>query len=163
MAAAYHTTGTFYTSLSQWPFPSKIGVGFLMRIAIIYPHIHIVIGILSLVGWIMALSGYVIMGWVCGLLVGVVFQLAHIVENTEFEDASEQDFHSTDKWVIHPFKTTANFATHHPLITWIFGELTFQVEHHLFSKINHIHYPPIQDIVKKYVKITKWHTMKIKV
>ncbi len=47
-----------------------------------------------------------------------------------------------------PVKTTANFATNNRLACWFMGGLNFQVEHHLFPKISHIHYPKINKIIK---------------
>ncbi|HRD44219.1 MAG TPA: fatty acid desaturase, partial [Ferruginibacter sp.] len=52
-------------------------------------------------------------------------------------------------WAMHQLATTANFATKNKLISWLVGGLNFQVEHHLFPKISHIHYPAISKIVKK--------------
>jgi linoleoyl-CoA desaturase len=54
-----------------------------------------------------------------------------------------------DEWAIHQLKTTANFAPRSKVISWLVGGLNFQVEHHLFPKISHIHYPEISKIVKQ--------------
>jgi linoleoyl-CoA desaturase len=54
-----------------------------------------------------------------------------------------------DEWAIHQVKTTANFATSNPVVSWLVGGLNFQVEHHLFPKISHVHYPRINKIVKQ--------------
>ena len=51
-----------------------------------------------------------------------------------------------DEWAIHQLKTTANFATKSRIATWFMGGLNYQVEHHLFPKISHIHYPKINKI-----------------
>jgi linoleoyl-CoA desaturase len=51
--------------------------------------------------------------------------------------------------VLHQFKTTANFATRNKFISWWMGGLNFQIEHHLFPRISHIHYPAISKIIKK--------------
>jgi linoleoyl-CoA desaturase len=49
-------------------------------------------------------------------------------------------------------KTTANFAPGNKIISWFVGGLNFQVEHHLFPRISHVHYPAISTIVKKYCR-----------
>jgi linoleoyl-CoA desaturase len=54
-----------------------------------------------------------------------------------------------DEWAIHQVKTTANFATKNKLVSWLVGGLNFQIEHHLFPKISHIHYPAISRIIKQ--------------
>lgn len=51
-------------------------------------------------------------------------------------------------WASHQVMTTANFATKNPVITWFVGGLNFQVEHHLFPRISHIHYPALSGIVQ---------------
>jgi linoleoyl-CoA desaturase len=53
-----------------------------------------------------------------------------------------------DEWAIHQIKTTANFATKNKLVSWLVGGLNFQIEHHLFPKISHIHYPAISKIIR---------------
>jgi linoleoyl-CoA desaturase len=50
---------------------------------------------------------------------------------------------------VHQLKTTANFATRSRLVSWFVGGLNFQVEHHLFPRISHVHYPAINKIIKK--------------
>jgi linoleoyl-CoA desaturase len=70
-----------------------------------------------------------------------------------------------DEWAIHQLKTTANFAPRSKVISWLVGGLNFQVEHHLFPKISHIHYPEISKIVKQacaefnvpYIEYPKMH------
>jgi linoleoyl-CoA desaturase len=45
--------------------------------------------------------------------------------------------------------TTVNFARNNKLLSWYIGGLNFQVEHHLFPRISHVHYPRISPIVKQ--------------
>jgi linoleoyl-CoA desaturase len=54
-----------------------------------------------------------------------------------------------NEWAIHQVKTTANFAPRNKFISWYVGGLNYQVEHHLFPRISHIHYPAINRIVKQ--------------
>ncbi len=100
------------------------------------------------VGWITALLGLLIAGMACGLCLAVVFQLAHVVSETEF--TVKQDESSIEnEWMVHQLASTANFATKNKVLTWLLGGLNFQVEHHLFPRISHIHYPDLNKIVKK--------------
>jgi linoleoyl-CoA desaturase len=57
-----------------------------------------------------------------------------------------------DEWAVHQLKTTANFATKSKFVSWFTGGLNFQIEHHLFPHISHIHYPAISEIVKDVCK-----------
>ncbi|HEY0298098.1 MAG TPA: acyl-CoA desaturase [Arachidicoccus sp.] len=96
--------------------------------------------------------GYLTLSCTTGLILSVVFQLAHTVEETEFPMPDEISGKMENEWAIHQLKTTANFATKNKFICWYVGGLNFQVEHHLFPKISHIHYPAINKIVKQACK-----------
>lgn len=86
---------------------------------------------------------------VMGLTLAIVFQLAHVVEHTEFELAGVEPKHIENEWAVHQVKTTANFAPRNKIISWYVGGLNYQVEHHLFPKVSHVHYPAISSIVEK--------------
>lgn len=102
-----------------------------------------------LVGLIPAIIGFVMMHATLGLTLAVVFQPAHIVEATHFVDANHNSFQIEDEWAVHQVQTTADFATNNKIISWFTGGLNFQVEHHLFPKISHVHYPAIHKFVKE--------------
>ena len=90
------------------------------------------------------------LGLIAGFVLSIVFQLAHTVEDTSFPDPHGNNVtgRMEDEWAIHQIKTTANFATNNRLVSWLVGGLNFQVEHHLFPKISHVHYPKISKIIK---------------
>jgi linoleoyl-CoA desaturase len=101
------------------------------------------------IGFIPWLVGFVIFGVVTGFVISIVFQLAHTVEHTHFPMPDEVTGKLDDEWAIHQLKTTANFAPKNKFINWMVGGLNFQIEHHLFPKISHIHYNKIRKIVKQ--------------
>ena len=94
------------------------------------------------------LIGFLIYGMFTGFVLSIVFQLAHTVEETNFPQASVETGKMEDEWAVHQLKTTANFATNNRVISWLVGGLNFQVEHHLFPRISHVHYPEISKIIK---------------
>jgi linoleoyl-CoA desaturase len=100
-------------------------------------------------GFVAWLVGFVIFAAVAGFTLSLVFQLAHTVEHAAFPMPDEITNKLEDEWAIHQIKTTANFATHNKVISWLVGGLNFQVEHHLFPKISHVHYPAISKIIKQ--------------
>ncbi len=100
-----------------------------------------------MVGWFDALIGVSVFLAVTGFVISLVFQLAHAVEQTHFPVA-DQSGKIKNEWAIHQIQTTANFATDNPIVTWFCGGLNFQIEHHLFPKISHVHYPNISKIVR---------------
>jgi linoleoyl-CoA desaturase len=102
-----------------------------------------------LIGWKAWLIGFLISQFTLGLTLAIVFQLAHVVEHAEFESAGIDPVKIENEWAIHQVKTTANFAFSNKLITWFVGGLNYQIEHHLFPRISHIHYPAISKIVRE--------------
>lgn len=90
--------------------------------------------------------GYATMVAFAGLTLAVVFQLAHVVEGAAFPvpDTSRR---LQDSWMRHQLKTTANFAPDSRFWNFFTGGLNHQIEHHLFYKICHIHYPALAPIV----------------
>ncbi len=106
----------------------------------------------SMVGWGAWGVGFLFMHLAMGLSLSVVFQLAHVVEETEFEVVAADDKIIENEWAIHQIKTTADFARNNKAISWFVGGLNFQVEHHLFPRISHVHYPEVSKIVEQKCK-----------
>ena len=101
-------------------------------------------------GWLGWLTGFLLMNVSMGLTLSLVFQLAHVVENTEFEHIPlDTTKHIDTAWSEHQLKTTSNFAMGSKTISWFVGGLNYQIEHHLFPKVSHVHYPAISKIVQK--------------
>ncbi len=99
-------------------------------------------------GW--TFLGFTIMHVVLGATLSFVFQLAHVVENVEFELAHDTEVTMIEnEWAVHQINTTSDFAVNNKVVSWFLGGLNYQVEHHLFPRISHIHYPAIQKIVAK--------------
>ncbi len=97
--------------------------------------------------WWQVLVGFLTMHFAEGLAIGLVFQLAHVVEGTSFPVPNEQG-DLTAAWAVHQLHTTANFAPRSALAAFLCGGLNRQIEHHLFPKVCHIHYPALTAIVK---------------
>lgn len=93
------------------------------------------------------LLGFLLMHFVSGIILTVVFQLAHSVEGTSHPLPNENNIIEND-WAIHQMETTVNFARDNKWLSWYVGGLNFQVEHHLFPRICHVHYPQLAEIVK---------------
>lgn len=97
--------------------------------------------------WVV-IAGFVLMHMIGGLIITTIFQLAHVVEGPEHHDAHKTDMIEGSR-AVHQLKTTANFAMKSPLVTWFAGGLNFQIEHHLFPTICHVHYTKISKIVRE--------------
>jgi len=118
----------------------------------LYLVFYVLIPIL-VVGWQAWLIGFVVAHCVFGFTLAIVFQLAHVVEHTEFDSVSDNPKVIESEWAIHQVKTTANFATNNKIISWLVGGLNFQIEHHLFPRVSHVHYPALSKIVKRVCEL----------
>jgi linoleoyl-CoA desaturase len=113
-------------------------------------HALIFIGLpIYMLGFTTWLIGFLIFTCVAGFVLSLVFQLAHTVEHTSFPVPDVVTGKLENEWAIHQIKTTANFATNNKVISWLVGGLNFQIEHHLFPKISHVHYPAISKIIRE--------------
>lgn len=100
-------------------------------------------------GWLPALIGLLIMHGSMGITLALVFQMAHCVEDTRFPMPQPESKKIENEWALHEVATTANFGTNSKLLYWLIGGLNFQIEHHLFPRISHVHYPAISSIVRE--------------
>jgi linoleoyl-CoA desaturase len=96
----------------------------------------------------MVLLGFFIMHYVAGFILATVFQPAHVLEANLFPEANKED-EIEENFMVHQIKTTANFARKNKPFSWFVGGLNYQIEHHLFPNICHIHYSKLAEIVKK--------------
>ena len=90
------------------------------------------------------LGVYVIVSFVLGTVLTTTFQLAHCLGDVEMMTVADP---VTFGWAEHQVRTTANFAPGNPVLTWYLGGLNYQIEHHLFPKVCHVHYPSLSPIV----------------
>ncbi len=115
---------------------------------VLYVFYIIILPILLGVHWGAVILGFMLMHMIAGILITTIFQLAHVVEGPEHHKP-----HPTgtmeNTWAIHQLKTTANFAQNNPILSWFVGGLNYQIEHHLFPHVCHIHYKKISEIVKE--------------
>ena len=98
--------------------------------------------------WYAVISVYAIAAFTSGVALSVVFQLAHCVEEADFPLPDDKGKMQTD-WAVHQVQTTVDFARGNPVLSWLLGGLNFQIEHHLFHKICHVHYPALSKVVEE--------------
>jgi linoleoyl-CoA desaturase len=103
--------------------------------------------------WLLQLSfgevllGFFIMHYIAGFILAIIFQPAHVVEGTEYP-MPDKDGNLENNWAIHQLHTTTNFGHRQRLFSWYVGGLNYQIEHHLFPNICHVHYRNLSKIVK---------------
>lgn len=126
--------------------PKEIAILIIMKL-VVYTYM-IVIPLLVLdITWWQFLIGFLAMHVTAGMILGIIFQLAHVVEGPDFP-LPDDEGNMEHAWLVHEMHTTANFAKENKLLSWYVGGLNYQIEHHLFPQTCSIHYPAISSIVK---------------
>ncbi|TDI76859.1 MAG: acyl-CoA desaturase [Bacteroidetes bacterium] len=134
-----------YTSKKHPPF--EIFTLIWTKLFVISYQIVIPLLVMNVVWW-QFIIGFVVMHMTAGVVLGLIFQLAHVVEGPEYLGPDEGG-NMEHSWIIHEMHTTANFARQNKILSWYVGGLNFQIEHHLFPQVCSIHYPDISPIVKQ--------------
>lgn len=118
---------------------------------VIYFSIWIVTPLAMEIPWWKIILGFFVMHYTAGLILSIVFQLAHVIEDASNPKPNEEG-EMENTWAIHQLFTTVNFAPKNWLVNWYTGGLNHQIEHHLYPNISHIHYGKIAKIVKETAK-----------
>jgi linoleoyl-CoA desaturase len=113
-----------------------------------FVYILVIPMIVLSVTWWQWLIGFLVMHFVAGFILGIIFQPAHVIDGTEFP-LPDGEGKMENSWAIHQLYTTTNFGHRNAILSWYCGGLNFQVEHHLFPNICHVHYRKIASIVRQ--------------
>lgn len=127
----------------------KLGVEFLKMLLRKLIYLSIIIGLplwLSPYSIGQIILGFFVMHWTGSIILSFVFQMAHVVEGSS--QPVPKEIMETD-WSIHQLNTTSDFGRNNRLLSWYVGGLNFQIEHHLFPNICHVHYRKIAPIVER--------------
>lgn len=98
--------------------------------------------------WWQVMIGFLTTHYTAGLILSLVFQLAHVVDKFDLDHHEPFKGETKVEWAVHQIQNTFNFATRNKWLTWYVGGLNFQIEHHLFPTISHVHYPQLYKIIK---------------
>tara|TARA_Y100000815_G_scaffold256955_3_gene265099 strand:- start:4811 stop:5884 length:1074 start_codon:yes stop_codon:yes gene_type:complete len=116
---------------------------------LIYATVWIVLPLLIMnIVWWKVILGFFIMHYTAGVILSVVFQLAHVMGEADMPLPDESGS-MKNTWAIHQLFTTVNFSTKNRIVNWFTGGLNHQVEHHIFPHISHVHYTRISKIVRE--------------
>ena len=126
-------------------------MGLIIWKAIYFTYVFVLPMIFLHVSFLQVLVGFLTLHTIAGLILSIVFQLAHVVEDAKFPIPDDKG-NIQNEWAIHQLETTADFSRNSWLITYFVGGLNYQTEHHLFPRICHIHYPKIAPIVEATAK-----------
>ena len=103
------------------------------------------------VPWWQILIGFFVMHYITGLSLGLIFQPAHVMPTSEYPLPDDKG-NIENNWAVHQLFTTTNFSPKSRLFSWFIGGLNYQIEHHLFPNICHVHYKRLSKIVKETTK-----------
>lgn len=142
----YKNLGLVKPGKEYW---TQIGLIVLSKVLYFAIILGLPLIILPLPAW-QIVCMFLLMHVVTGIVLSMIFQPAHIVPSSQFLEPEAP--HIDENWFVHQLQTTSNYANNSRTITWLFGGLNFQVEHHLFPHISHIHYPEIAKIVERTTK-----------
>lgn len=119
---------------------------------VFYYSVFLILPLLTIsVAWYWIIGGFLLMHFTSGLVLGSIFQTAHVVPSSEFP-LPDGDGELENNWTVHQLYTTCNYAPKSTIFSWLIGGLNYQVEHHLFPYISHIHYKDITAIVQAKAK-----------
>ncbi|MGZ4726124.1 MAG: fatty acid desaturase family protein [Acidimicrobiales bacterium] len=97
--------------------------------------------------WIVALGATAVLT-ITGVLLGVVFQLAHAVTEAAFCEAANRPEGRWHEWQV---RTSVDFCHGDGMaaraLTWYAGGLNYQTENHLFPRLPHTAYPMVAPVV----------------
>ena len=94
------------------------------------------------------LAVYALSAFVLGMVLAIVFQLAHCSDAATFRTVSAASHQVPRPWAQHQVETTVDFGRSNRLLSWYLGGLNFQIEHHLFPRVSHVHYAALAPIVE---------------
>jgi linoleoyl-CoA desaturase len=97
--------------------------------------------------WYWVLSGFLMMHFIGGLVLSTIFQTAHVVPTSDYP-LPDNNNELNNNWAVHQLYTTCDFAPNSKIFSWFIGGLNFQVVHHLFPNISHVHYINLAKIVE---------------
>ncbi|MCT7965427.1 acyl-CoA desaturase [Laspinema sp. D1] len=129
------------------PTPSPMTLATLLVGKLVW--LGLFIGIPLAVGYspLTVIGGFLLTYFTYGAIICEVFMMAHVMDNAEFITPDPEQNHVDDEWAIFQVRTTVDFAPNNPFCTWYMGGLNFQVVHHLYPHICHIHYPELSKIL----------------
>jgi linoleoyl-CoA desaturase len=121
---------------------------------LLYYVVMLVIPLLVLpIPWYLTLLFFFAMHFTSGVILGTIFQTAHVMPTSAYP-LPDKSGKIENNWAVHQLSTTSDFAPSSKLLTWLIGGLNFQVEHHLFPNISHVHYKDlsyiVQEVARKY-------------
>ncbi len=126
---------------------TSVAIELVISKIIYYLYILVLPIIFLPIPWYLVLVFYFMMHFICGLTLAVIFQTAHVMPTTEFPQPDPEG-HINRNWAIHQLMTTTDYAPKSRVLSWLIGGLNYQVVHHLFPAVCHVHYRKLAPIIR---------------
>lgn len=127
---------------------TKLFIQIIISKIVYYGVILVLPLIFAPVPWYLTVIGFIVMHYITGVILGMIFQPAHVVPSSSYPMPDETGNIKAD-WAVSQLHNTANFAPKSRLFSWFVGGLNFQIEHHLFPNVCHVHYKKLSKIVRE--------------
>jgi linoleoyl-CoA desaturase len=125
----------------------SVSLAVLILSKMVYYSIFLIFPLVFLpAAWYWIVAGFILMHFTGGLILSTIFQTAHVVPTSEFPLPDDNN-EISNNWAVHQLYTTSDFSPESNLFSWFIGGLNYQVVHHLFPDISHIHYKKLAPIV----------------
>lgn len=116
---------------------------------ILYYLVFLVVPIIMIpIAWYWTVLFFLVMHFLSGLILSAIFQTAHVMPTSVYPMPDEKG-NMENNWAIHQLMTTTDYAPKSRIFSWLIGGLNYQVEHHLFPNVSHVHYKKISKMVKE--------------
>ncbi len=115
---------------------------------VVYYVIFMIIPMLVLpFAWYWIILFFLTMHFTSGFILTIIFQTVHVVTTSEYP-LPNKNGSMENNWAVHQLTTTSDYSPNNKVFTWLIGGLNYQIEHHLFPNISHVHYDKIASVVK---------------
>ncbi|MDA3952511.1 MAG: acyl-CoA desaturase [Bacteroidales bacterium] len=98
--------------------------------------------------WYWIVMFFLVMHFTSGFILTIIFQTAHVVPTSKYPVPDENGT-IENNWAVHQLYTTSDYSPKNRVFSWFIGGLNYQVEHHLFPNISHVHYRKLSKLVKE--------------
>jgi linoleoyl-CoA desaturase len=115
---------------------------------LVYYSLFLVLPIIIMpFSWYWIIAGFLSMHLVSGFILTIIFQTAHVMPDSIYP-LPDENGNMDNNWAVHQLMTTTDYSPSSRIFSWMIGGLNYQIEHHLFPNISHVHYRKISEIVR---------------
>lgn len=127
----------------------QITFGYLMEFIffkiLYYTYVFIIPIFVFGVSFKLVFSYWLIGHFMIGIFLALIFVTGHLTETVFYPKVVDGAVHTN--WAVNVVKTTGDYSASSKL-EWLVGGINIHVAHHLFPRINHVHYKKLAPIIR---------------